>query len=327
MISASRLMTWLFAIMVAPLSLGAQADQYPARPVRLIVPFPAGTSIDAASRILARQMAAEIGVPVVVENKPGAGGTVGAVAAARAEPNGYTIFLGSVATLIGKLAQPSAAFDPVKDFSPVSLVYKSAGILTVSSDSTVKSAADLVEWAQRHPGALNYYSGGVGTAAHLLGATFARKERIEAVHVPVRTVTDMLPQLTDEVPHFAFFTGAAVRPYIESNRLRPLAVSTRVRMPQLPDVPTLLELFKDADMVHESWLGIWAPANTPTPMVRKLFTAVVKAVNTADFRNAMLQQGQQAVASGSPEEFGKYIGSEYEQLKRVTGAVQISSSH
>lgn len=327
MISANRLLAGLCAMMAAMFSPWAQADEYPTRPIRFIVPFPAGTSIDTASRILARQMATGLGVPVVVENKPGAGGTVGAVAAAHAEPNGYTVFLGSVATLIGKMAQPSAAFDPLKDFTPVSLVYKSAGILTVSSGAPVKSAQELVDWAKRHPGALNYYSGGIGTAAHLLGATFSRKEGIDVVHVPVRTVSDMLPQLTDGTPHFAFWTGAAVRPYIESNRLRALAVSTRTRMPQLPNVPTLLELFKDEDMVHESWLGIWAPANTPQPMVRKLFAAVVRAVNTPEFKNSMIQQSQVAVASASPEEFGRYIRSEDEQIRKVARTVQISASN
>ena len=301
----------------------ARAGAYPERPVRLIVPFPAGSSIDTAARVLARNLAPALGETVIVENKPGAGGTVGAVAAARAAPDGYTVMLGSVAQLIGKAVQPGVAFDPVKDFAPVSLAYRSAAILTVSSQSSVKSAGDLIRWARDRPGVLNYYSGGVGTAAHLLGATFSTKEGIRTLHVPVRTVTDMLPMLEDGVPHFAFFIAPAVQPYVQSNRFRALAVSSRERMPHLPGVPTLFELFHDEDLVQESWLGIWAPAGTPAPVVRKLFDATAHAVNSPEFRTAMERQSQQAVASRSPEEFAAYVRVENGKWERLVKAAQM----
>ncbi|EHP39834.1 hypothetical protein OR16_28939 [Cupriavidus basilensis OR16] len=326
MFRARRCTAAFLAVFLGSLmSAAAHADAYPSRPVRLIVTFPAGSSIDTAARVLARNLAPTLGTTVIVENKPGAGGSVGAVAGAHAAPDGYTIMLGSVAQLIGKVAQPSVAFDPLSDFTPISLAYRSAGVLTVGAESNVKSVSELVQWAKIHPGTLNYYSGGVGTAAHLLGAIFSSKEDIATVHVPVRLVTDMLPQLTDGVPHFAFFIAPAVRPYIESNRLRALAVSSRERTPQLPNVPTLYELFKDPDLIQESWLGIWAPAKTPDPIVRKLFESTVRAVNSREFKEAMARQDQQATASTSPEEFAAYVRSEFAKWGRLAKLAKLPS--
>ncbi|WP_161564000.1 Bug family tripartite tricarboxylate transporter substrate binding protein [Cupriavidus lacunae] len=323
MFDARKCLAAVCAIWFGAATAQASANTYPERPVRLIVPFPAGSSIDTAARVLARNLTPALGQAIVVENKAGAGGTVGAVAAAHAAPDGYTIFLGSVAQLIGKVAQPSVAFDPLKDFAPVSLTYRSAAIVTVSTQAPVQSVADLVRWAKANPGALNYYSGGVGTAAHLLGATLSTKEDVKTVHIPLRAVTDMLPQLGDKTPHFACFIAPAVRPYVESRRLRALAVSSRERLPQLPDVPTLYEVFKDEDFVQESWLGIWAPAGTPKPVMQKLFTATERAVNSADFRDAMRRQDQQAIASSSPEAFASYMRAEYAKWERLANVAQL----
>ncbi|WP_455286659.1 Bug family tripartite tricarboxylate transporter substrate binding protein [Cupriavidus necator] len=313
----------LCAISLTTLAATVSASPYPERPVRLIVPFPAGSSIDTAARVLARNLAPGLGAAVVVENRPGAGGTVGAVAARHAAPDGYTIFLGSVAQLIGKVAQPSVAFDPLNDFDAVSLAYRSAAVLTVSAETPIQSVGDLVRWGKGNPGALNYYSGGVGTAAHLLGAILSTKAGMKTVHVPVRTVTDMLPQLSDKTPHFAGFIAPAVRPYVESRRFRALAVSSRERMPQLPEVPTLFEIFKDEDFVQESWLGIWTPAGTPKPVVQKLFTATERAVNSTEFREAMRRQDQQAIASSSPEAFASYVRAEYAKWERLARVAQL----
>ncbi|ODV42692.1 hypothetical protein AWV79_24490 [Cupriavidus sp. UYMMa02A] len=231
--------------------------------------------------------------------------------------------MGTAAQLIGKIAQPSAAFDPLKDFAPVSLAYRGASTLTVSTHSPIRSASELVRWAKAHPGTLNYYSGGVGTAAHLLGATFSIRENIQAVHIPVHSVTDMLPQLNEQAPHFAFFITPAVRPYIDANKLRALAVTSRERSPQMPDVPTLYEIFKDDDLVQESWIGVWAPAGTPAPIVGRLFRATVQAVNSPEFKEAIARQGHVPVASDSPESFAGYVRSEYAKYARLARTAQL----
>jgi tripartite-type tricarboxylate transporter receptor subunit TctC len=306
----------------APWPLAAQ-ETYPSRPIRFIVTFAAGGGVDIPARQFARGVEEALGQTVVVDNKPGAGGMVGAVEAARAKPDGYTIVLGTVAQLIGKKLQPSVAFDPLADFAPISLVYKTQGTIAVSGQTKVKSISELVAWGKANPGTLNYYTGGVGTFAHLLGATLSEKTGMNVVHIPVRTVNDMLPQLTDSTPHFACFVTPSTLSLVKSGRMRALAVSSRERLSQLPDVPTLFELFKDADLVQEGWLGVWAPAGTPAPVIKRLFEATTKAARSAAFSEAMDKQGQTVTVSASPEEFASYMKAESDKWGALISRLQI----
>jgi tripartite-type tricarboxylate transporter receptor subunit TctC len=313
------------ATCAAPVVSSAQ-DAYPAGPVRMIITFAAGGGVDIPGRALARALEETLGKPVVVDNRAGAGGTVGAVAAARAKPDGYTIVLGTVAQIIGKQLQPSVAFDPLTDFVPISLAYKTQGMLTVSSRSAVKTPLELVDWAKAKPGAVNYYSGGVGTGAHLLGATFSEKRGLKAVHIPVRTVGDMMPQLGDDVPHFAFWVTPSVMPMVKAGQLRPLAVSSRNRLAIFPEVPTLFELFKDEDFVQESWAGIWVPAGTPPAVVNRLFEATTRAVQSPAFKAAMEQHGQTPVASASVDEFTEYLRTESRKWAKLVALAQLKAN-
>ncbi|HEY4375241.1 MAG TPA: tripartite tricarboxylate transporter substrate-binding protein [Burkholderiales bacterium] len=301
----------------------AAQDSYPSHPIRIIVPFAAGGGPDIEARKLAVPLAEALNGNVVVENRVGAAGIIAAEVAAQAAPDGYTLLYGSSSQLIQKILKPKATFDPEKSFAPITLIATSPGVLTVANTSSVKTVQDLVAAARAHPGELNYSSGGIGTAAHLAGATFCVVTKIDAVHVPLRGSVEILQSLVGGLTQFAFPVAGTGVPQVKSGRLRGLAVTSRARMKQLPDLPSLFEVYKDESLVQESWDALWAPAGTPAPIINKLFAAAVKASQNPAFHTQVESQGSAVVNSKSPADLAAYMHAENAKWNKIIQLAKI----
>lgn len=286
-------------------------DNFPSRPVRIIVPFAPGGGPDIEARLFAQPYGEALSGNVVIENRVGAAGIIAAEVVAQSPADGYTLLYGSNSQVVQKILQPQAKFDPEKSFAPITLLATSPTILVVAASSPAKSVQELTALLRAHPGEYNYSSGGVGTAAHLAGASFCAVNKLDAVHVPLRGSVEIMQSLVGGLTQFAFPVAGTGVPNVKAGRLRALAFTSRKRMAQMPEVPTLYEVTKDESLVQESWGALWAPAGTPAPVVGKLFSAAVKAVQNPAFRDRIENQGGTAVSSKSPEELAAYMHSEY----------------
>lgn len=245
-------------------SLGARAaGAYPTRVVRLISPYAAGGGPDVQLRQAGPLLGNALGQTVLIENKVGAGGVLAAIYVAQQPADGYTLLGGSSTHIIQKVLQPELHFDPLADFAPVSNLSSSPTVLVVSADSRYKKLDDLIVDARSRPGQMNYGSGGIGSSAHLGGATLVSLTGIQAVHIPLKGSVDIMGSLLRGDTQFAFPVAGTAIPQVRGGKLRALAVTSRKRLKELPDVPTLFELLHNELAVQESWLGIWAPAGTP----------------------------------------------------------------
>lgn len=288
----------------------AQAD-YPSQAITFIVPYAAGGSSDTRSRQLAQHMAETLGVPIVVENRPGASGNIGTAQIARAKPDGYTIGLGNFAPMsVNKaLYGDSLPFDPAKDIQPIALIERGAMVLAVNSSSPYASAEDLVKDAKADPNKLNYGSTGAGGASHLITELFKQRAGFEATHIPYRggapAVNDLLGGNIDMYLELA----SLFIPHLNADqpRIRALAISAESRVAALPDLPTFKEL--GIDLVGSNWFGVVAPAGIPEDVLAKLNAAVNQALSNEDYRKVVESQGAE-VAGGSAQEFREFIESE-----------------
>jgi tripartite-type tricarboxylate transporter receptor subunit TctC len=260
---------------------------------------------------------------VVIENKVGAGGVLAAQFVASAPADGYTLLMGSNTHLIQKSLQPNLKFDPVSDFIAVSNMASSPTVLVVSADSPYKSVDDLVSAARRTQEGMNYGSGGIGTSAHLAGATFSTLNNLKVTHIPLKGSVEITSSLLRGDTQFAFPVAGTGVPQVKGGKLRALAVTSRKRLPQLPDVPTLNEVMKNELTVQESWFGIWAPVKTSADVVNALHAAVVTALRQPSLRLAFEAAGNEAVPSESPQAFAAFVRSEQQkwaEIVRLTGA-------
>jgi len=300
-------------------------DNFPSRPVRIIVPFAAGGGPDVQARQFAVPFGEALGGNVVVENRVGAAGIVAAEIVAQAPPDGYTLLYGSVSQVVQKLIQPAAKFDPRKSYAPVSLLSTSPTVLMVPPDSPAKTVQELAALVRSKPGQFNYSSGGIGTSAHLAGATFCAVAGLDAVHVPLRGSVEILQSLLGGHTQFAFPIAGTGIPNAKSGRLRALAVTSRNRLSQLPEVPSMFEVYKDESLVQESWGALWAPAGTPAAVVKKLHAATAKAVLDPTLKSQVEAQGAISVASKSPEELAAYIQSETAKWSAIVRLARIKA--
>lgn len=305
-----RLQHLLWAAVLGMASVGAHAQAYPSRPVKIVVPFAAGGGPDVETRRLAPKLAEALGGPVVVENRVGAAGIVAAEVVAQSAPDGYTLLAGAVSQVVQKLLRPAAKFDPHTSFIPISLTGLSPAVLIVPADSPIKSAKELEEVIRGKPGQFNYGSGGVGTAAHIAGASFANLLKLTATHVPYRGSVEIMPALLGGQIQFAFPIAGTGVPHVKSGKARGLAVTGAKRLSSLPEVPTLKELYGDDLMVQESWGGLWAPAGTPAPVIAKLFAATRQAMADKELRAQFQAGGAEVEVSASPEEFAAFMKAE-----------------
>jgi tripartite-type tricarboxylate transporter receptor subunit TctC len=309
--------------LVAALLLGAgtllpreAAAQYPDRPVRLVVPFPAGGGADALARTIMPRVAHELGTSIVIDNRPGAGGNVGAEIVARAAPDGYTLLYGTNGThAINHSLYGNLRFDPVRDFAPVSRMTLIAAMLVVHPEFPAHTVAELIRLAKASPGKYNFASAGNGTTSHLAGELFRTMAGINIVHVPYRgggaAVTDVVggqvPMMIDVMPN--------VLPMAKSGKLRALAVSTARRSAAAPEYPTIAESGLPGFEVS-AWDGVLAPAGTPVAVIERLNAAIREALADPHLRDALIARGAQPIA-GTPAEFARHIASETEKWAKV----------
>lgn len=297
----------------------AAARAQGAKPIRLIVPFTPGGSTDILARAIAPKLALALGVNVIVDNKPGAGGSLGAAEAARAEPDGNTLLMGHIGTLaVNPAMYPKLAYDPLKSFAPVAWVARVPNVLVVGAASPAKTLKDFIALARSQPGRLTYSSGGNGSAAHITFELLKLKTQVFMLHIPYRgtapSVGDVLAGQVD-----CTFTGApAVLPLVKSGRLRALAVSSPQRIAPLPEVPTVAESGYPG-FEADQWYGIVAPAGTPAAVVARLNAEINKALALPDVQQQLAVEGA-VPTPGTPQAFAALIAREIPRWAEVVKA-------
>ncbi len=300
----------------------AQAQPYPARPIRVIVPFPPGGGNDTVARAIAQQLGPDLGQAVVVDNRPGAGGAVGAELAAKAPPDGYTLFLAGVGShVVNPNLHARLAYDPVKDFAPITLLASAPSVLVVNPAVPARTVAEFTAYARANPGKLNYASNGNGSAAQLAAAMYESMAGVKMVHVPYKGIAPALTDLLSGEVQLMFGTVVALVPHIQAAKLRALAVTSRSRSALLPDVPTLAESGLP-EYEAGSWYGVMAPAGTPREVVERLHDAIVRALKTPDVAKRLAAEGAIVIGS-TPEEFGAHLRAELARVGKVVRAAGI----
>ncbi len=300
------------------------AQSYPTKPVRMIVPFPAGGGSDTMGRALARKLEEGLGQRVVVDNRVGAAGSIGADMAAKSAPDGYTVLLGSTSELTQyPNVNPAIPYDPLRDFSPISLIGTVPLVLVVHPSLPVKSVREFVVLAQRRPGEIFFGSAGNGSTTHLAVELFILKTDIKITHVPYKGSNFATADLVAGNIQMAIPTMPSVFPFIESNRLRILAISTSKRSSLLPDIPTMQEAGVQG-YDNDLWTGLLAPAGTPRAILTRLHTETVSALNSADVKNVLAARGATAKSS-TPEEFSVFLRSELAKWATVVKQAKVRS--
>ncbi len=322
MLQAFRKLARIVALtaVVAGLALPASAQTpYPSRPVRIVVPFPAGGTTDILARALAQNLSERLGQSFVVDNRPGAGGNIGAELVAKSPPDGYTLLMGTVGThAINASLYKSMPFDHVKDFAPVVLVAGVPNVLEVNPALPVHSVAELIAYGKANPGKLNFASSGSGTSIHLSGELFKVMTGVSMQHVPYKGSAPALQDLVGGQVQLMFDNLPSSLAMIKAGKLRPLAVTSTTRAAALPDVPTVAEAGVPG-FEASSWFGLLAPAGTPPDVVAKLNAAANAWLASPDARDKLLAQGAIA-AGGTPEDFAKHIAAETAKWAKVVQA-------
>ena len=284
------------------------AQSWPTKPVRMIIAFPPGGPTDLVSRVLAQKLSEQLGQQVIVDNKPGAGGNIAAELAARAAPDGYTIFYNTSAIVIGPALYGKVNYDTLKDFTPVLLTASVPMVLVVNPQLPARSVKEFVDLAKTRSGALNYSSSGTGTITHLASAMMSTQTGIQTQHIPYKGSAPGLVDLASGQTQFMIDTINTVLPYVRDNRLRGLAVTSAKRSPLLPDLPTLAEA-GISGFEAAAWQGIVVPTGTPNEIVQKLNAEVNKALMHPDIRSRLAAQGAD-ILGGTPAEYAAYLRSE-----------------
>lgn len=312
-----------FMVGTLPLLTGvavhAKNDAYPSRPVRLIIPYAAGGGPDVLVRKIGPRISELLGQPLVMENKVGAAGVLAAQYVAQQPPDGYTILMGSNTHLIQKALQPTLRFDPLADFAPISNMAAAPTVMVVRRDGPYKHIDDVVAAAKANPGKMNYGSGGIGTSGHLAGATFVSLAAIEALHIPLKGSVEIAMSLLRGDTDFAFPITAAGIPHVKSGKLRALAVTSGSRLKELPDVPTLREIYKNDVAVQESWFGFWAPAGTPGDVVSKLHSVINRVLATEEVRELFASSGNAAAVTDSAATYARFVRAEASKWTQIAG--------
>jgi tripartite-type tricarboxylate transporter receptor subunit TctC len=304
------------AVIVTAAIASACAQSYPVKPVRLIVPYPPGGGTDIFARLLGAKLGDALGQQVVIDNRAGAAGVIGADTAAKAPPDGYTLVVGQASNLaINQHLMSKLPYDPVKDFTPITLIATSPSLLVVHPSLPVRSVKDLVTLAKARPGAINYASAGNGSPGHLAAEYFKKLTKTDIVHIPYKGATPAMLDVIAGQASLYFTSPIAAQPYVKSGRLRQIAVTSAQRFPPLPDVPAIAESgYRDFDMT--SWWGLLAPAGVPKEIIARLNADAVKALNTPELKERLAGQGAMVVTD-TPEQFAAYIKSEIANWGRI----------
>jgi tripartite-type tricarboxylate transporter receptor subunit TctC len=285
---------------------GAIAQMYPTRPIRLISPYAPGGGSDTLARTIGPKLTESWGQPVIIENRPGAAGSLGAEAAARATPDGYTVLVTPSAVLaINPHIYSRLRYDSVKDFAPITIATNSPYMLVVHPSIPAANVKELIAYARSRPGQLNYSSSGNGSSTHLAGVLFGQLAGIQLLHVPYKGAAPAIVDLLGGQIHMRFSSVVPVLPHVRAGRLRALGISSAKRYGPLPDVPTIGEAGLPGFVV-DSWYGILAPAGTPQPIVIKLNTEIVRHLRSEELKTRMAADGAEVIAS-TPEELAKWL--------------------
>ena len=304
---------------VASATWAAAGTEYPTRPIRFIVPIAAGGSVDIAARNLATRLSDALGQQVVVDNRTGAGGTIGADLAAKSAPDGYTMVMGSSSTFgVNPTLYRKIPYDAVRDFAPVSMVSYAPNVLVLHPGVPAKTIKELVALARAQPGKLNFASSGTGGSPHLAGELFKMVAKVDITHIPYKGTGQSVADLIGGQVQMSFGTIIALLQYIKSDRLRPLAVTTTKRMSALPEVQTFAEAGYPG-MEITAWNGVLVPAATPKPVVHRLNREIVKIMSQPEVKAQFQAQGAETGAN-TPEEFAAYIKNEIDKWGKVVTA-------
>jgi tripartite-type tricarboxylate transporter receptor subunit TctC len=296
----------------------AAAQGYPSKPVRFVVPFPPGNAGDLMARMLAEKLTVSMGQTVLVDNRPGAGGNIGAEHAAKSAPDGYTVLIAASGIVTANAYLYKLGFDPQRDLAPVTLLYSGAPVLVVSPKVEARTLQELIDYAKRNPGKLSYASYGSGHISHIIAEMFKQAAGIDLLHVPYKN--SPLPDVMSGQVDMIFESPLLVAK--SAGKLRPLGVVSAKRNPKMPDVPALAEVLPGFEVT--GWLGAFVPAGTPPDIVRRLNRELVGAIDTPDFRkrldDLMLDPG-----GGTPEEFGAYVKAMSERVGNVIRGANIKA--
>lgn len=311
------------ALALAMFAGPAWAQEFPSKSLKLVVPYAPGGGADSVARIVAKKVSENIGQPIVIENKGGAGSIVGTDLVAKAEPDGYTLLLGQSGPIsINPAVYKTLPYDPVKDFAPITMTTAYPYILVVNSDSPAKTLQEFVTLARSKPGALNYGSTGVGAANHLVAELFASKAGLKMTHVPYRGTALAVGDLVSGQLNVVFGDPISVLPHMKSGKLRALAVTSLERSPVAPEVPTVAESgYPGFEAL--AWHGILAPAKTPPAVIKKLNAEIVKALADPATKELLEKQAMQTVGN-TPEAFAAFIQKDIATWKAVAAAANVT---
>jgi tripartite-type tricarboxylate transporter receptor subunit TctC len=302
----------------------AGAQTYPDRTIKIVVPFTPGGPVDLVARLVAQRMAPALGQNVVIENRPGGAGVIGAKMVANADSDGYTLLFGNVSTLaVIPAVTRNRDYDPSRNFVPVAKVSDSPELLVVDPALPVRTVGELIAYAKAHPGTLNYGSSGYGNATHLSAEWFKAKAGVDIVHVPYKGLSETLTGLIGGQVIMAFGAIEGVLPLVQQGRLRPLAVTTAKRFPLVPDLPTMIESVVDGFMVT-SFEGVVAPAGTPPAVVARLNAAINDSVASAELQARFAQLGI-APNTGTPQDFAAFFAAENRKWASIVAAARIGA--
>jgi tripartite-type tricarboxylate transporter receptor subunit TctC len=301
---------------LASLASGAHAQTYPTKPIRIVVGFLPGGPADVMARLLSPKMSMALGQPVVVDNRPGAGGTIAARAVSESEPDGHTLLLGNTSTLIiSPLIYKNIGYDPLKGFAPILRTGVTANLMVANPKAPFKSVQELIAYAKANPGKLNYSSAGIGTPPHLIGEMFKHRAGIGVVHIPYKGGGPSIQAVIANETQYSFENSAIALVQAQSGTLRPLAFTSEKRSAEAPDVPTMIESGLP-DFVSVSFTGMVAPAGTPPAVVNRLNAVVNEAMKSPEIMAVLKKQGVE-LQNDTPEQFAAFLAKELERLAPV----------
>ena len=302
----------------------AVAQEWPNKPIRWIVPFPPGGAMDVMARALAEKSSKSLGQAVVIENKPGAGGNIGADFVARSDADGYTMMITSIGMATNKFLYPKLSYDPVKDFAPVSLIAIVPNVLvTNATQPNVKTVSDVIANAKAQPGKLTYASAGNGSSIHLAGEVFTSMAKIDMQHIPYKGSNPAVTDLLGGQVNYMFDSITSAKPHIDAGKLRPIGITTSKRSKALPNVPTIAESGLPGYEVTP-WFAVFVPAATPKPIVNKLNAALLDALKSPEIKAKFDGIGAEPLGT-SPDELANYLNKEIERWGKVISTNNIKS--
>lgn len=304
--------------LLATLPALARAQIFPTQAIRIIVPFGAGSTSDVIARLIGEGISKDLGQAVVIDNKPGAGGTIGAAEAARAVPDGHTLVLGTVAShAVATLMMQRVAYDPIKDFKPITIVADAPSVIAVHPSVPASNVKELVSYLKKQPQPTPYSSAGVGTTTHLAGEALKLAAGVSMDHVPYKAVGQAITDLLAGTIKVMFYQFPSLKPHVAAQNLKIVGVTSAKRMSALPDVETVAETYPGYDF--SAWFGMFAPANTPGPVVDRLYKSILKSMETSEFKQLMAVQGLEP-GGLPPDAFQAFMKKDLLKWKEIIAA-------